>query len=293
MSKEQKWTQFEYPKNMITTMISLEDAIKSQYLNGIECTPENLANPEIRDFTYHLKHILYNFLEGIEGHNETRIESTFFIETEGEHENKYIGILFLEDKPNHEALTKKLATIAYEIAHRVVAQTDISNSSYTQHTLPEEEMFIQEQSEKFINKNKGRNIKHGFSVSPKIKNAQNQEINICVNGKYCEPKSENPDSNPIEGYALPAGYDEYDNTILLYSIDSDNKISSKPFTLTSKHPDHFMTIAKAKIEGGILYYTGECLEETKCGKKQKTYSILTLSIYDESDPLDNYSLQPT
>ena len=52
-------------RNLIIKVVSLEDAIKLQYSNGIECTPENLANTEIKDFTYHLQSILTKYIEDL------------------------------------------------------------------------------------------------------------------------------------------------------------------------------------------------------------------------------------
>jgi len=125
MSQQQKKTHFKYPKNLIIKVVSLEDAIKIQYSNGIECTPDNLANTEIKDFTFHLQDILSKYIEDLEPEIGTRIENKFFIETEGEHKNKYIGMLFLENQPHQEELTHKLALLAYKITHSVISQNDI------------------------------------------------------------------------------------------------------------------------------------------------------------------------
>ncbi len=134
MSQEQKKAHFQYPKNLIIKMVSIEDAIKLQYSNGIECTPENLANTEIKDFTYHLADILTKHLENIKAPIDICIEKKFFIDTSGDNPNKYIGMLFLEDNKEHEALTSKLAAIAYEITHAVINQKDILSTSYTKYT---------------------------------------------------------------------------------------------------------------------------------------------------------------
>ena len=157
MPKKEDKTHFQYPDNLIIKVVSLEDAIKLQYINGIECTPENLANTEIKDFTYHLQSILTKYIEDLSPDIEDRIENKFFIETEGEHKNKYIGMLFLENQPHQEELTHKLALLAYKITHSVISQNDILSVVHAGKKLPEDEEFIQEHSEKFINKKNGKN----------------------------------------------------------------------------------------------------------------------------------------
>ena len=263
MSQQQKKTHFKYPKNLIIKVVSLEDAIKIQYSNGIECTPDNLANTEIKDFTFHLQDILSKYIEGLEPEIDARIENKFFIETEGEHKNKYIGMLFLDNKPNQEALTHKLALLAYEITHSVITQKDILSILHTDKTPSEDKEFIKEHSEKFINKKNARSIKHPFTVSPEVDNKKQPKVEILVSGQYCAPTFATHQPTPVEGYAVPAGYDEHSNTISLYSIDSANKISSAPFLLSSNHADHIMTLASAKVNSDILYYTGERLENPK------------------------------
>lgn len=291
MPKEQKKTHFQYPENLIIKVVSLEDAIKLQYINGIECTPENLANTEIKDFTYHLQSILTKYIEDLSPDIEDRIENKFFIETEGEHKNKYIGMLFLDNQPNQEALTHKLALLAYEITHSVITQKDILSITYTSKILPEDKAFIFEQSEKFINKKNARSIKHPFTVSPEIDNKKQPKVEILVSGQYCAPTFATPEPTPLEGYAVPAGYDEHSNTISLYNIDSTNKVSSTPFTLSSNHADHIMTLASAKVNNDILYYTGERLENPKGPSKQKTYVLSTLSIASDDNPYKTFQLQ--
>ncbi|WP_386081915.1 hypothetical protein ACFIOZ_02070 [Vreelandella sp. F11] len=291
MPKEQKKTHFQYPENLIIKVVSLEDAIKLQYINGIECTPENLANTEIKDFTYHLQSILTKYIEDLSPDIEDRIENKFFIETEGEHKNKYIGMLFLENQPHQEALTHKLALLAYKITYSVITQKDILSVTYTDQQSSDDKAFITEHSEKFINKKNARSIKHPFTVSPEIDNKTQPKVELLVSGQYCAPTFLTHKPTPMEGYAVPAGYDEYDNTISLYSIDSTNKISSKPFTLICNHADHIMTLACAKVNNDILYYTGDRFENPKGPNKQKTYVLSTLSIASDDNPYETFQLQ--
>ena len=290
MPKKEDQTHFQYPDNLIIKVVSLEDAIKLQYINGIECTPENLANTEIKDFTYHLQSILTKYIEDLSPDIEDRIENKFFIETEGEHKNKYIGMLFLENQPHQEELTHKLALLAYEITHSVIMQKDILSMPYTDKLPSGDKEFIKEHSEKFINKKNARSIKHPFTVSPEIDNKK-AKVEILVSGQYCAPTFSTPKPTPMEGYAVPAGYDEHGNTISLYSIDSTNKVSSTPFTLTCNHAGHIMTLACAKVNNDILYYTGERLENPKGPNKQKTYVLSTLSIASDENPYKNFQLQ--
>lgn len=291
MSQQQKKTHFKYPKNLIIKVVSLEDAIKIQYSNGIECTPDNLANTEIKDFTFHLQDILSKYIEGLEPEIDARIENKFFIETEGEHKNKYIGMLFLGNQPNQEELTHKLALLAYKITHSVITQKDILSVTYTDQKSSDDKEFITEHSEKFINKKNARSIKHPFTVSPEIDNKKQPKVELLVSGQYCAPTFETHKPTPMKGYAIPAGYDEYDNTISLYSIDSTNKISSKPFTLICNHADHIMTLACAKVNNDILYYTGDRFENPKGPSKQKTYVLSTLSIASDDNPYKTFQLQ--
>ncbi|MCH4810527.1 hypothetical protein [Vreelandella neptunia] len=293
MSQEQKKAHFQYPKNLIIKMVSIEDAIKLQYSNGIECTPENLANTEIKDFTYHLADILTKHLENIKAPIDICIEKKFFIDTSGDNPNKYIGMLFLEDNKEHEALTSKLAAIAYEITHAVINQKDILSTSYTKYTPPEDKEFIQKQSENFINKKNGQSIKHAFTVLPEIDQKKQSNISLLVNGQFCAPTIKTPETMLIEGHALPAGYNEHDNTVSLYSIETNNKISSTPFTLISNHTEHLMTLARAKADGKTLYYTGKSSEKSKGAKKQKEYSLSTLIILSDDDSYENFHLQAT
>jgi hypothetical protein len=291
MSQQQNKTHFKYPKNLIIKVVSLEDAIKIQYSNGIECTPDNLANTEIKDFTFHLQDILSKYIEGLEAEIDARIENKFFIETEGEHKNKYIGMLFLDNQPNQEALTHKLALLAYEITHSVITQKDILSILHTDKNPSGDKEFIKEHSEKFINKKNARPIKHPFTVSPEIDNKKQPKVEILVSGQYCAPTFATPKPTPVKGYAIPAGYDEHSNTISLYNIDSTNKVSSTPFTLSSSHADHIMTLASAKVNNHILYYTGERLENPKGPTKQKSYVLSTLSIASDDNPYKNFQLQ--
>tara|TARA_R110001606_G_scaffold243735_3_gene391530 strand:- start:774 stop:1655 length:882 start_codon:yes stop_codon:yes gene_type:complete len=291
MSQQQNKTHFKYPKNLIIKVVSLEDAIKIQYSNGIECTPDNLANTEIKDFTFHLQDILSKYIEGLEAEIDARIENKFFIETEGEHKNKYIGMLFLDNQPNQEALTHKLALLAYEITHSVITQKDILSILHTDKNPSGDKEFIKEHSEKFINKKNARSIKHPFTVSPEVDNKKQPKVEILVSGQYCAPTFATPKPTPVKGYAIPAGYDEHSNTISLYNIDSTNKVSSTPFTLSSSHADHIMTLASAKVNNHILYYTGERLENPKGPTKQKSYVLSTLSIASDDNPYKNFQLQ--
>lgn len=291
MSQQQIKAQFQYPENLIIKVVSLEDAIKLQYSNGIECTPENLANTEIKDFTYHLQSILTKYIEDLSPDIENRIENKFFIETDGEHKNKYIGMLFLSKLPRQENLTRKLALLAYEITHSVITQRDILSITYTNEILPEDEAFIFEQSEKFINKKSGKSIKHPFSASLEINDKKQQKAEILVSGQYCAPTFTTPKPSFIEGYAVPAGYDEHSNTISLYDIDSNNKISSTPFTLTSNHTNHIMTLVSAKVNNNILYYTGERLENPNNLGKKKKYVLSTLSIVSDDNAYKKFQLQ--
>lgn len=291
MPKEQKKTHFQYPENLIIKVVSLEDAIKLQYINGIECTPENLANTEIKDFTYHLQSILTKYIEDLSPDNEDRIENKFFIETDGENKNKYIGMLFLSNQPHQENLTRKLTLLAYELTHSVITQRDILSITHTSQILPGDKVFIFEQSEKFINKKSGKSIKHPFTVSLEIDDKKQPKADILVSGQYCAPTFKTPKPIPIEDYAIPAGYEEHSNTISLYNIDSTNKVSSTPFTLSSNHADHIMTLASAKVNNDILYYTGERLENPKGPTKQKSYVLSTLSIMSDDNPYKNFQLQ--
>ncbi|MGO2242990.1 MULTISPECIES: hypothetical protein [Halomonadaceae] len=291
MPKKEDKTHFQYPKNLIIKVVSLEDAIKIQYANGLVCTPENLEKTDIRDFTYHLQGILSNYIEASIPDNSISIENTFFIATEGENRNKYIGMLFLRNQPHQEKLTRKLARIAYEITHSVITQKDILSINHINHKLPEDEEFIKEHSEKFINKKNARPIKHPFTVSPEIDNKKQPKVEILVSGQYCAPTFATPKPTPVKGYAIPAGYDEHSNTISLYNIDSTNKVSSTPFTLSSSHADHIMTLASAKVNNHILYYTGERLENPKGPTKQKSYVLSTLSIASDDNPYKNFQLQ--
>ncbi|QKS26728.1 hypothetical protein [Vreelandella titanicae] len=291
MSQQQKKTHFKYPKNLIIKVVSLEDAIKIQYSNGIECTPDNLANTEIKDFTYYLQSILSKYIEDLKLDVNVRIENTFFIDTEGEHEKKYIGMLFLENQPNQEELTHKLAQLAYEIASSVITQKDILSIAHFDRKPSEDNEFIAEHSEKFINKKNGRSIKHPFTVTPSIDNKKQPKVEILVSGQYCAPKFKAPETTPVEGYAIPAGFDEYGNSVSLYSIDSNHKVSNTPFTLTANHADHIMTLASAKINNSILYYTGDRVENPKGPSKQKTYVLSTLSIVRDESPDKNFQLQ--
>lgn len=290
MPKEQKKTHFQYPENLIIKVVSLEDAIKLQYINGIECTPENLANTEIKDFTYHLQSILTKYIEDLSPDIEDRIENKFFIETDGEHKNKYIGMLFLNDQSHQKKITRKLASLAYEITLYVITQRDILSIAPINQNSPEDKVFITEQVEKFINKKSGKSIRHPFTVSLEIDDKKQPKAEILVSGQYCPPTFITPKPTLIEGYAIPAGYDEHSNTISLYRIDSSNKISSTPFTLTSNHTDHIMTLASAKVNNDILYYTGELFENPKGPTKQKTYALSTLSIVSNDSPYKNFQL---
>lgn len=291
MLQEQNKTHFQYPENLIIKVVSLEDAIKLQYSNGIECTPENLANTEIKDFTYHLQSILNNYLENLPPSIEGRIENKFFIETDGEHKNKYIGMLFLSDQSHQKKLTSKLSLLAYEITHSVITQRDILSIAPISQTSPEDKAFITEQVEKFINKKSGKSIKHPFTASLETDDKKQPKAEILVSGQYSSPTFITPKPIPIEGYAIPAGYDEHSNTISLYNIDSTNKVASTPFTLSSNHADHIMTLALAKVNNDILYYTGERFENPKGPTKQKTYALYTLSIVSNDSPYKNFQLQ--
>ncbi|MFI8749981.1 hypothetical protein ACIGG6_08235 [Vreelandella lionensis] len=291
MPKKEDKTHFQYPNNLIIKVVSLEDAIKLQYSNGIECTPENLANTEIKDFTYHLQSILNQYIEDFYTDIEDRIENKFFIETDGENKKKYIGMLFLSDQSHQENLTRKLALLAYEITHSVITQRDILSTAPTNQNSPEDEEFITEQSEKFINKKSGKSIKHPFIVSLETDDKKQSKAEILVSGQYSAPTFKTPKPTPIDGYAIPAGYDEHGNTVSLYNIDSNNRVSSTPFTLTSNHTDHIMTLASAKVNNHILYYTGERLENPKGPTKQKTYTLSTLSITSNDNPYKNFQLQ--
>lgn len=291
MPKEQKKAHFQYPENLIVKVVSLEDAIKLQYSNGVECTPENLANTEIKDFTYHLQSILNQYIEDLSADIEGRVENKFFIETDGEHKNKYIGMLFLSSQPHQENLTHKLSLIAYEITHSVITQKDILSIVHTDKKPSGDKEFIKEHSEKFINKKNARSIKHPFTVSPEIDNKKQPKVELLVSGQYCAPTFETSKPIPIKGYAIPAGYDEHSNTISLYNIDSTNKVSSTPFTLSSNHADHIMTLASAKVNKDILYYTGERFENPKGPTKQKSYVLSNLSIASDDNPYENFQLQ--
>ena len=52
-----------------------------------------------------------------------------------------------------------------------------------------------------------------------------------------------------------------------------------------------MTLASAKVNNYILYYTGERLDNPKGPKKQKTYVLSTLSIASDDSPYKNFQLQ--
>tara|TARA_R110001599_G_scaffold320344_1_gene530578 strand:+ start:2580 stop:2744 length:165 start_codon:yes stop_codon:yes gene_type:complete len=52
-----------------------------------------------------------------------------------------------------------------------------------------------------------------------------------------------------------------------------------------------MTLASAKVNSDILYYTGERLENPKGPNKQKTYVLFTLSIASDDNPYKNFHLQ--
>ena len=200
-------------------------------------------------------------------------------------------MLFLENQPHQEELTHKLALLAYKITHSVISQNDILSVVHAGKKLPEDEEFIQEHSEKFINKKNGKNIKHAFTVSPEIDNKKQPKVELLVSGQYCAPTFKTTEPTPVKGYAVPAGYDEHSNTISLYNIDSTNRVSSTPFTLSSNHADHIMTLASAKVNNYILYYTGERLDNPKGPKKQKTYVLSTLSIASDDNPYKNFQLQ--
>jgi len=116
-------------------------------------------------------------------------------------------------------------------------------------------------------------------------------VELLVSGQYCAPTFKTTEPTPVKGYAVPAGYDEHSNTISLYNIDSTNRVSSTPFTLSSNHADHIMTLASAKVNNYILYYTGERLDNPKGPKKQKTYVLSTLSIASDDNPYKNFQLQ--
>jgi hypothetical protein len=178
MSQQQIKVHFKYPKNLIIKVISLEDAVKLQYSNGIECTPENLANTEMKDFTYHLQSILNQYIEDCHTDSKDRIENKFFIETEGENKNKYIGMLFLSSQTNEGKLTRKLALAAYDITHSALSQSDIFSINHTNQTSPEDKAFVTEQSEKFINKKNGKKIKHPFTASVEIDDKKQKMLNF-------------------------------------------------------------------------------------------------------------------
>ena len=61
-----------------------------------------------------------------------------------------IGMLFLENQPHQEALTHKLALLAYKITYSVITQKDILSVTYTDQKSSDDKAFITEHSEKFI-----------------------------------------------------------------------------------------------------------------------------------------------